>query len=113
MVLFEGVYFSANTHAMILSSSSLVSAKTVSTSSILASLRIFSSKASPQITIEEESSLAKSSALLLFFSIIFVLKPSAPSRSFAKCKPIFPPPMIRIFCADFSSCPKTDKSLLI
>ena len=57
-----------------LSSSSSVSAKTVSTSSIFASFKIFSSSGSPHITIADESSPAICSALILLFSIIFVLK---------------------------------------
>ncbi len=108
IVLLEGVYFSANTHVIILSSSSSVKAKTVSISSMFASLRIFSSSGSPQITIADDSSSAICSALILSFSIIFVLKPSVFSRSLAKCNPILPPPIIRIFLATFSSWPKPD-----
>ena len=67
IVLFEGVYFSAKTHDIILSSSSSVKAKTVSISSMFASFKIFSSNGSPQIIIEEESSLAICSALTYFF----------------------------------------------
>ena len=61
---------------MMLSSSSFVKAKTVSASSIFASLRISLSKASPQITIDEVNSDAIISALSLFFSIILTLAPS-------------------------------------
>jgi len=81
IVLLDGVYFSAKTHAIILSSSSSVNAKTVSASSIFASFRIFSSNGSPQITIDDESSSAMSSALALFFSIILVLRPSVASNN--------------------------------
>ena len=35
--------------------------------------------------------------------ITLILKPSTVSKSFAKCKPIFPPPIISIFFANFSS----------
>ena len=84
IVLFEGVYFSAKTHAIILSSSSSVNANTVSISSIFASFKIFSSRGSPHITIADDSSPAICSALILFFSIIFVLKPSVFYKSFAK-----------------------------
>ena len=101
-----GLYFSAKTHAIILSSSSLVKAKIVSVSSILASFNISSSNASPQTTIDEVSSVAKSSARSLFFSIIFTLAPSKfTSNNLAKFKPIFPPPTINILVAAFSSWP--------
>ena len=79
-------------------------AKIVSVSSIFASFNITSSSASPQITIEEVSSVAISSALSLFFSIIFTRAPSKlVSRNLAKLNPIFPPPTISIFLAVFSS----------
>ena len=93
-----------------LSSSSLVRAKIVSVSSMFASFNISSSRASPHITIDEVNSVAKSSALSLFFSIIFTLAPSKfVSRSLAKFKPIFPPPTISIFFAAFSSWPNDFK----
>ena len=113
IVLLEGVYFSASTQAIILSSSSSVKAKTVSISSMFASLRIFSSSGSPHMTIADESSPAICSARILFFSIIFVLNPSVDSNNFARCSPILSPPIIRIYFAKFSSCPKTDKRLFI
>jgi len=90
----------------------LVNAKTVSISSILASFNTSSSKPSPLITIEFSSSLAICSALSLFFSIIFILASSKDfSKFFAKLKPILPPPIIRIFFAIFSSCPKAVRVL--
>ena len=93
-----------------LSSSSLVNASIVSVSSILASFSISSSSASPQITIEEVSSVAINSALSLFCSIIFTLTPSKFNyNNLAKFKPMFPPPIISIFLEVFSSCPKTFK----
>ena len=93
-----------------LSSSSFVKAKIVSVSSIFASFSISSSSASPHITMDDVSSVARSSALSLFFSIIFTLAPSKfVSSSFAKFKPIFPPPTISIFLAAFSSWPKDFK----
>ena len=88
----------------------MVKARIVSVSSILASFNISSSKASPQITIDEVNSVAKSSARSLFFSIIFTLAPSKfVSNNLARFKPIFPPPMISILVAVFSSCPKDFK----
>ena len=110
MVRFFIPVFSANTQAIILFSSSLVKANTVSDPSRFASFKISSSKASPLITIEEESSFAISSARFLSFSIIFTLKSSKFSSSIlAKFKPILPPPIIRTFFATFSSCPKAFK----
>ena len=52
----------------------MVKASTVSDPSRFASLRISSSNASPLITIDEDSSLAISSALFLSFSIILTLR---------------------------------------
>ena len=63
IVRLSGLYFSASTHTIILSSSSLVRARIVSISSIFASFKISSSRASPHITIEDVSSEAISSAL--------------------------------------------------
>ena len=56
-------------------SSSLVNAKTVSESSKFASFRISSSKASPLITIDDDSSLAISSALFCLFQLSLLLHP--------------------------------------
>ena len=87
-----------------MSSSSLVKAKIVSVSSIFASFKISSSNASPQITIDEVNSVARTSARSLSFSIIFTLAPSKfTSNNLAKFKPIFPPPIISILVAAFSS----------
>ena len=104
MVLFFKPVFSAKTQAIILFSSSLVKANTVSESSMFASFKISSSSPSPLITIDEDSSFAISSALFLSFSIILILDPSkAVSSNLAKCKPMLPPPMINIFLEIFSS----------
>ena len=54
--------------------------------------------------VEDDNSLAISSALFLFFSIILILISSKFSSSIlAKFKPILPPPIIKIFFATFSS----------
>jgi hypothetical protein len=88
-------------------SSSLVKANIVSASSILASFNISSSKASPLITIEDESSFAISSALCLFFSIILTLASSKlASNNLARFNPILPPPIMIKFLDTFSSWPK-------
>ena len=97
-----------------LSSSSLVKLSTVSVSSIFASFKTSSSSPSPFMTIVLFKLVAISSALSLFFSIIFTLTPfKCSSRFLARLNPILPPPIIRIFFETFSSCPKADKSKLI
>ena len=55
IVRLAGLYFSASTQTIMLSSSSFVKAKIVSASSIFASFKISSSNASPQITIDEDN----------------------------------------------------------
>jgi hypothetical protein len=58
----------------------------------------------PLITIELFSSLAIYSALVLSFSMIFIRADSKDfSIFFARLKPIFPPPIIKILVEIFSS----------
>ena len=85
-----------------MSSSSLVSAITVSTSSIFASDKTSSSSPLPFIIIELFNSVAIYSALSLFFSIILILAESKDfSIFFAKLNPMFPPPIINILLEIF------------
>ena len=106
MVLLSLENFSTKTLTIKLSSSSFVKAKTVSESSILASLKTSSSSPLPLMTRELFSSFAIYSALSLFFSIIFILVPSKlVSNNLAKFKPIFPPPIIAF--ANIGDTPKS------
>ena len=97
---------------IILTSSSSVKERTVSISSILISLRRFSSSPSPFMTMASFSSFAINSARSEFFSIILILGLFSFSSSIlARSKPIFPAPIIKIVFANFSSLPKIDKVL--